>query len=352
VEGNATETIGTTAPFEMAETPPAEVPSTDEMPTGHGPTDITQPGALTAESGTMPADIWQAEAEPDATPASAASEEPKWPEAAADEIAMAQDLDETVAAISPSDATSFEAAAEPRNLTVAAAVPEFAAAETEMPSAPPFLSRTEQPMPAEAVPALTQASIAMSGSSLAGATPAVSGAASSSPTPPVLVAVPRPENGVSAPIISGPASATAMNAQQPPSTVSPPISAGASPPSPADPGPNAPTAALSQSAPSQSAPSQSAPSQSESPPMSASMPATGIASPETANAAAGSVTNLVRALTSDRGQQVFSGGPTIADLVREEMRPMLKAWLDSNLPPLVERLVRAEIERVISRAAV
>jgi cell pole-organizing protein PopZ len=25
---------------------------------------------------------------------------------------------------------------------------------------------------------------------------------------------------------------------------------------------------------------------------------------------------------------------------------MLKSWLDNNLPPLVERLVRAEIERV------
>ena len=87
--------------------------------------------------------------------------------------------------------------------------------------------------------------------------------------------------------------------------------------------------------------------------MSASMSASpALTSPETANAAAGSVTNLVRALTSDRSTQVFNGGPTIADLVREEMRPMLKAWLDSNLPPLVERLVRAEIERVISRASV
>ena len=85
--------------------------------------------------------------------------------------------------------------------------------------------------------------------------------------------------------------------------------------------------------------------------MSASL-SPAISSPETANAAASSVTNLVRALTSERSTQVFSGGPTIADLVREEMRPMLKAWLDSNLPPLVERLVRAEIERVISRASV
>jgi len=34
------------------------------------------------------------------------------------------------------------------------------------------------------------------------------------------------------------------------------------------------------------------------------------------------------------------------ELVRECLRPMLKTWLDDNLPILVERLVRAEIERV------
>jgi len=37
---------------------------------------------------------------------------------------------------------------------------------------------------------------------------------------------------------------------------------------------------------------------------------------------------------------------TLEDAVTEMLRPMLKAWLDENLPPLVERLVRAEIERV------
>ena len=37
---------------------------------------------------------------------------------------------------------------------------------------------------------------------------------------------------------------------------------------------------------------------------------------------------------------------TLEDLVREMLRPMLKGWLDDNLPGLVERLVRAEIERV------
>jgi cell pole-organizing protein PopZ len=37
---------------------------------------------------------------------------------------------------------------------------------------------------------------------------------------------------------------------------------------------------------------------------------------------------------------------TLEDLVREMLRPMLKAWLDDNLPGMVERIVRAEIERV------
>jgi cell pole-organizing protein PopZ len=37
---------------------------------------------------------------------------------------------------------------------------------------------------------------------------------------------------------------------------------------------------------------------------------------------------------------------TLDDLVKDMLRPMLKSWLDDNLPGLVERLVRAEIERV------
>lgn len=40
---------------------------------------------------------------------------------------------------------------------------------------------------------------------------------------------------------------------------------------------------------------------------------------------------------------------TIEQLAEDMMRPMLKTWLDENLPPLVERLVREEIERVSRR---
>ena len=37
---------------------------------------------------------------------------------------------------------------------------------------------------------------------------------------------------------------------------------------------------------------------------------------------------------------------TLEDLVQDMLRPMLQGWLDENLPSMVERLVRAEIERV------
>ena len=44
---------------------------------------------------------------------------------------------------------------------------------------------------------------------------------------------------------------------------------------------------------------------------------------------------------------VLAGTPRpIEEVVREMLRPMLRVWLDDNLPTIVERLVRAEIERV------
>lgn len=75
-----------------------------------------------------------------------------------------------------------------------------------------------------------------------------------------------------------------------------------------------------------------------------------LVAPEVAAAAATSVESLVRKLT-ERGALVSRNGPSLEDLVREEIRPILKDWLDANLPPLVERLVRMEIERLVARSA-
>jgi hypothetical protein len=74
----------------------------------------------------------------------------------------------------------------------------------------------------------------------------------------------------------------------------------------------------------------------------------GLLAPATAAAATASVGQLLRAVAQERGAGILrSAGPTIEDVVREELRPLLKEWLDTHLPPLVERLVRAEIARVV-----
>jgi hypothetical protein len=48
-------------------------------------------------------------------------------------------------------------------------------------------------------------------------------------------------------------------------------------------------------------------------------------------------------------QIVRSGETSLEGLVRELLRPALAEWLDKNLPPLVERMVAAEIARIVSK---
>jgi cell pole-organizing protein PopZ len=52
---------------------------------------------------------------------------------------------------------------------------------------------------------------------------------------------------------------------------------------------------------------------------------------------------------TDPGPRVGGSGQTIEDLVKEMLRPMLKEWLDTNLPPMVERYVEREIARLTRR---
>jgi cell pole-organizing protein PopZ len=44
-----------------------------------------------------------------------------------------------------------------------------------------------------------------------------------------------------------------------------------------------------------------------------------------------------------------TGGRTMEDVVLDALRPMLKEWLDTNLPPLVEAMVAKEISRITGR---
>lgn len=75
----------------------------------------------------------------------------------------------------------------------------------------------------------------------------------------------------------------------------------------------------------------------------------GLVSSEASAAVASTIGNLLSSISQERNVAVSRGGLTIEDIVREEIKPLLKAWLDAHLPSLVERAVRVEIERVVSR---
>jgi cell pole-organizing protein PopZ len=75
-----------------------------------------------------------------------------------------------------------------------------------------------------------------------------------------------------------------------------------------------------------------------------------LVAPAVAAATTAAIGDLLRAVAQERSALIAKGGPTIEDVVREAVRPLLKEWLDQHLGALVERLVRAEIERVVGRA--
>lgn len=76
----------------------------------------------------------------------------------------------------------------------------------------------------------------------------------------------------------------------------------------------------------------------------------GLVGEETVSEISNSIGALVRSVSAERSSSVGRPGVTIEDIVREEVKPVLKAWLDTHLPSLVERVVRAEINRVMDRA--
>ena len=81
------------------------------------------------------------------------------------------------------------------------------------------------------------------------------------------------------------------------------------------------------------------PPEPEPAPVKASKPQPQLLSPTTDAAVSSAFQNLAHTILSDNAR-------TLEDLVKEMLRPMLKTWLDDNLPAMVERMVRAEIERV------
>jgi len=58
------------------------------------------------------------------------------------------------------------------------------------------------------------------------------------------------------------------------------------------------------------------------------------------------VGTVMQSTTQNRMAGVSRNGLSLEDLMRDEMRPLIKARLDRYRPPLVERLVQAELERL------
>ena len=74
-----------------------------------------------------------------------------------------------------------------------------------------------------------------------------------------------------------------------------------------------------------------------------------ITSPTAAASSLNSLNSLTGAILRERESLLGNGTLTIEDIVKEIVKPMLKEWLDANLPALVERRVQYEIEQIAQK---
>lgn len=73
-----------------------------------------------------------------------------------------------------------------------------------------------------------------------------------------------------------------------------------------------------------------------------------ILSSGTQAAAIGSITKLASKMPINSARSY--DGVTLEDIVREMLHPMLREWMDDNLPSMVERIVQKELEKLARRA--
>jgi len=69
-----------------------------------------------------------------------------------------------------------------------------------------------------------------------------------------------------------------------------------------------------------------------------------------AASAASAFAGLASSLKKSEPMETTPSGPTLDELARALLRPMLKEWLDANLPGIVEAEVRKEVERIARSA--
>ncbi len=103
------------------------------------------------------------------------------------------------------------------------------------------------------------------------------------------------------------------------------------------------------------------PSRAPPEPLPVAEPQPGIAAPAVApealisSQAAEEATSSLAAVVQTASSRKMAAGPppasskSIEDLVQAALTPLLKSWLDENLPPVVERVAREEIQKLVSR---
>ncbi len=72
-----------------------------------------------------------------------------------------------------------------------------------------------------------------------------------------------------------------------------------------------------------------------------------ILTPHAASAAMEGFTKLTSHMALDREG---TGAVTIEDIMKEMLRPMLREWLDANLPQVIEKLVQKELDQIARKA--
>lgn len=82
-------------------------------------------------------------------------------------------------------------------------------------------------------------------------------------------------------------------------------------------------------------------------PALAPTPQPGLVSDAAAHAAAAAMAELKQ--MAGAANPASAGGLTVEALVRQALAPLLSGWLEQNLPGIVERVVRVEVERILDR---
>lgn len=81
------------------------------------------------------------------------------------------------------------------------------------------------------------------------------------------------------------------------------------------------------------------------------MPNTRLVSQSTLAASNAALSELTKHVKSDASQKDSSANTSVEDLLKSMLTPLLKDWLDKNLPTVIEKVVREEVRAIVNNAS-